>query len=38
VAEHGRLRRDVTAEELRSLLSGVTPRVTAEQAAVSLRA
>jgi diadenylate cyclase len=38
VAEHGRLRRGVPETELRSLLEGVTPRVTAEQAAVSLRA
>ena len=38
VAEHGRLRRGVSASELRAMLSGVTPRVTAEQAAVVLRA
>jgi diadenylate cyclase len=38
VAEHGRLRRGVTPDELRGLVSGVTPRATAEQAAVSLRA
>ena len=38
VAEYGRLRRGVPAAELRSLLSGVAPRITAEQAAVVLRA
>ena len=37
VAEHGRLRRGVTPEELRDLLAGVTPRATAEQAVVALR-
>jgi len=37
VAEHGRLRRDVSPDDLRALLEGVTPRVTAEQAAVALR-
>lgn len=37
VAEHGKLRRGVSAAELRDLLAGVTPRVTAEHAAVALR-
>ena len=38
VAEHGRIRRGVPAAELRAMLSGLTPRVTAEHAAVALRA